>query len=72
MESEIKLTYFDGPGRAEVSRLILRYGGIKFSDVRMSFPEFGKMKADKTSSIWTKGFGFVPILEHGDFTLVQS
>ena len=41
MEGKLVLTYFDGEGRAELSRLILRVGGVKFTDKRVSFPEFG-------------------------------
>jgi glutathione S-transferase len=72
MEGNITLTYFDGEGRAELSRLLLRVGGIKFTDKRVSFPEFGKMKGDKNSIIWKGGFGSMPILEHNGFFLAQS
>ena len=34
--SDIKLTYFDARGRAEISRLILSYGGVKFTDERLT------------------------------------
>jgi len=66
-KSDLKLTYFDGEGRAELSRLILKVGGIKFTDNRLTFPEFGKMKGDKESIVWKYGFGSVPILEHNGF-----
>jgi len=72
MEQELKLTYFDLPGRGELSRLILRYGGIKFSDHRISFSEFGALKKDKNAIFWKHGFGSIPILEHNGFVLAQS
>ena len=56
IDSKITLTYFDGPGRAELSRLILSAGNVKFNDVRHSFESFGKVKADKSSLVW-KRFG---------------
>jgi hypothetical protein len=33
----LKLVYFDGQGRAEISRLMLAFGGIDFEDVRIAF-----------------------------------
>jgi hypothetical protein len=63
LNSNITLTYFDGEGRAEISRLILSAGNIKFNDVRHSFESFGKLKADKNSKVW-KRFGQLPLLEH--------
>jgi len=49
--------------------MALRIGGVEFDDVRLTFPEFGKMKGDKTAAVWTKGFGSLPLLEHGDFSI---
>ena len=37
--SDIKLTYFNGRGRAETSRLILAYAGQQYEDCRISFGE---------------------------------
>uniref|UniRef100_A0AC35TH04 Glutathione transferase n=1 Tax=Rhabditophanes sp. KR3021 TaxID=114890 RepID=A0AC35TH04_9BILA len=37
MTGKITLTYFDGQGRAEVSRIILNYGGQEFEDKRVTF-----------------------------------
>ena len=34
--SDIKLTYFNGKGRAESSRLILAYAGAKYDDNRIT------------------------------------
>ena len=35
--SNIKLTYFNGRGRAETARLILAYGGKDYEDRRVAF-----------------------------------
>ena len=45
--SDITLTYFEGAGRAEISRLILHAGNVKFNDVRHSFESWAKVKANK-------------------------
>jgi len=34
--ADIKLTYFDTAGRAEISRFILAYAGVKFTDERIA------------------------------------
>ena len=34
--ADIKLTYFNGRGRAEISRLILAYAGAQFEDDRIT------------------------------------
>ena len=39
--SGIKLIYFDGRGRGELSRLILSAAGQKFEDVRLTFEQWG-------------------------------
>lgn len=42
----MKLYYFDGKGRAEASRLVMRLGGKSFEDIRFSHAEWGaKWKA---------------------------
>jgi glutathione S-transferase len=43
---DIVLTYFPIEGVAEKVRLALSVAGVPFQDVRVSFPEFAKMKAD--------------------------
>ena len=40
-----KLMYFDLDGRAGSIRMLLGHGNIKYTDVRMSNEEFGKIKA---------------------------
>jgi hypothetical protein len=55
--SDIKLTYFPAKGRAEISRLILSYSGVKFTDERLSGEQFG---AIKSSLPW----GQIPVLNY--------
>jgi glutathione S-transferase len=40
----LRLTYFDGPGRADPVRWALRYGGVAFEDERLSVAEWDDMK----------------------------
>ncbi|PLW27155.1 hypothetical protein PCANC_26422 [Puccinia coronata f. sp. avenae] len=55
-----KLTYFDIQGaRGESIRLAFHYGGIPFTDERLSREEFGKIKE-------TLPFGQIPILKVDD------
>ena len=63
--ADIKLTYFPGKGRAEISRLILSYAGVKFTDERVTGEQFGAMKS---SLPW----GQVPVLAYHGQTLCQS
>jgi len=63
--TKIKLTYFDGRGRGELSRLILAYGGQPWEDDRISFEQWPELKP-KTP------LGTLPILEYGDKKLCQS
>ena len=41
-----KLLYFNLGGRAEHIRLLLNHAKVQFEDIRLSFEEFGKLKAD--------------------------
>ncbi|TMW59794.1 hypothetical protein Poli38472_004863 [Pythium oligandrum] len=52
----LKLTYLDGPGRAEPTRLAFLIGGIEFEDERI--PEYGDI-AKRGSTL---PFGQVPVL----------
>jgi len=63
-----KLTYFDGPGRGELARLVFAAGATEFEDVRIPMADWGAKKADP-EHIVHKGFGQMPILE-GDEGLV--
>uniref|UniRef100_A0A2A4J0N1 glutathione transferase n=1 Tax=Heliothis virescens TaxID=7102 RepID=A0A2A4J0N1_HELVI len=38
------LTYFDGKGVAESSRLLMAYGGEEFEDIRVSFKDWPELK----------------------------
>jgi len=46
MPSTYKLVYFNMRGRAEISRLLFNYAGVKFEDCRMTFEEYGANKSD--------------------------
>jgi len=60
----VKLYYFDGCGRAEVTRWILHIGGVKFEDIR--FP-------DLTDEVKKKcRWGQVPLVEVDGKALTQS
>ena len=61
-----KLTYFDfDGGRAEPIRIAMHSAGIKFDDIRLSFPEFG----EKRQSL---PFNAVPVLEIDGQLVTQS
>jgi len=62
---DLKLTYFDIPGRAEAIRLILAIAGIKFEDERISRDVWAARKA-------TTPFGQLPVLHARGETLAQS
>jgi hypothetical protein len=67
------LYYFDLPYRAAMARTALRIGCVDFDDKRCPKDfDWPKMKEDKTSIAWTKSFGFVPIMERGDFFVSQG
>merc|ERR1712002_1194339 len=66
----IKLTYFDLRARAEPSRLLLAYGGLKYEDERIPPPW-------EPTSTWaslkpTTPFGQLPILKWDGEVLCQS
>jgi glutathione S-transferase len=64
--SKIKLTYFDiDGGRAEPIRIALSIGGIEFEDHRISFSDFGQMRAGTP-------YNAVPTLEINDGVYGQS
>lgn len=62
---QLKLTYFNGPGRAELTRLVLHYGGISFADDRIAFDKFAELKL-------TLPLGQIPVLEVDDTVFSQS
>ena len=45
----VKLTYFNGRGRAEVARLILTIAGEEFEDDRVEFSDWEAVKPRKFS-----------------------
>ena len=53
-----KVYYFDGYGRAEAIRFLLKYLDAEFEDHRLTGEEFGKLKAEGKFE-----FGQVPALE---------
>ena len=57
---------FELPGRAEMSRLVLIYAGIKFEDNRVSGGEWQTMKSD------VKPWHQLPIIEADGRTISQS
>ncbi|XP_022086124.1 S-crystallin SL11-like isoform X2 [Acanthaster planci] len=60
-----KVVYFDGRGRAEPARMMLRYAGQKFEDVRYSPEEWAKHKP-------TTPFQQLPYLEVDGKIIPQS
>jgi len=63
--TDIKLTYFDLKGRAEISRLILSYSGVRFTDERLTGAQFGAIKS-------SLAYGQMPILNYKGQVLYQS
>ena len=70
MAPKVKLTYFNLRGRAEVSRLLLAYGGIEYEDCRLK-PGFEDptewMKLKPTTP-----YGSLPLLEWNGCCIAQS
>lgn len=62
---QLKLTYFDGPGSAELTRLMFHYGGVPFTDERISFEAFAELKPSLP-------LGQVPVLEVDGTVFSQS
>lgn len=49
MSSEIKFTYFNLIALGESVRWLLKYGGIKFSDIRIERQDWPALKPSKQS-----------------------
>lgn len=62
---QLKLSYFAGAGRAEVSRLVFHFGGVAFKDERLNHPDFLALKP-------TLPLGQMPVLEVDGVTYSQS
>ena len=59
-EGKPKLTYFTLHAKAECIRMLCSKAGIDYTDERISFEEFGAMKASLPSGqvpIWTEADG---------------
>eukprot|EP00039_Didymoeca_costata_P006430 m.90085 g.90085 ORF g.90085 m.90085 type:complete len:743 (+) comp13255_c0_seq6:75-2303(+) len=66
---DIELIYFDGPGRGELTRLVLNCGNISFKDTRVA--DWAALKADP-DSLPNKLFSVMPILKVGDYSFSES
>ncbi|KAG9400646.1 hypothetical protein AC1031_010863 [Aphanomyces cochlioides] len=65
--TDLRLTYFNMPGRGEFIRLLFAYGNVPFEDSRISFQEWGAKKATLDLP-----FGQMPILQTHGKTYAQS
>ncbi|KAG8225447.1 hypothetical protein J437_LFUL004448 [Ladona fulva] len=65
METQYKLTYFNGRGLAEPIRLLFAYAKVEYEDVRIEKPQWPSMKP-------TTPFGKLPILEFDGKKVGQS
>jgi glutathione S-transferase len=65
------LTYFDGPGRANLARLAFVAGDIEFIDNRVVFANWPEAKADPTH-VSAQLFGQLPCMEHDGLVLAES
>jgi glutathione S-transferase len=63
----LRLTYFDGPGRAEPVRLVLTLAGVPFEDHRLKFPDFMAQKAAGAFPL-----GSLPVREVDGAPIVQT
>jgi len=63
--SKIKLTYYNGKGRAETARLVLAYAGKEYDDHRIVPEDMATLKPSLP-------FGQLPILEYEGTTISQS
>ena len=56
--TKVALIYFDLPGRAELTRILLNYAGIPFEDRHVTRDQWPELKP-------TTPFGQLPVLEVG-------
>ena len=64
-----RLTYFAKRGRGEQVRLLLREADVPYQDVHVAGRSFASLQDEGASKLW---FGSIPLLEDGDFRLVQG
>jgi len=64
-----ELIYFDGPGRANLTRLTFVLGGVEFTDTRVT--DWQSVKGNP-GAVPNQLFGSMPCIRHGDFLLAQS
>ena len=62
----MKLNYFALYGRAEATRMALAHAKVEYTDVRLTFPEWGPIKAAKGPSYQ------LPMFEHDGTEMAQS
>ena len=53
--SSYKLYYFDGRGRAELSRFVFAQAGVEYEDVRVAGAEWGKLKPGEQAELHWSG-----------------
>jgi len=63
--ADIKLSYFDARGRAETSRMILAYAGVRYTDQRLTGDQFASVKARLP-------WGQLPTAKYNGTLLTQS
>jgi len=62
---DVKLTYFESTGRAELSRILLAYGGVRYTDERVPRSSFPGLKPQLP-------YGQLPVLTVDGVTISQS
>lgn len=68
---KVELVYFDGAGRANLTRMLLNAGKVDFTDTRIKQADWPSVK-DDPNSLPSKCFGFMPVLKHGEMLIAQS
>jgi glutathione S-transferase len=63
--SVTELIYFDGAGRAEVTRILLHAAGVDFTDTRIQGADWPELKP-------TTPLGSLPVLKIDDISYTQS
>ncbi|GFH29640.1 uncharacterized protein HaLaN_28333, partial [Haematococcus lacustris] len=65
MAPHIRLIYFDIPGKAELTRVLLNVGNVPFEDYTISREQWAELKP-------TMPYGQIPVLEVDGKQLAQS